>query len=759
MRILFHGPGLAISKPQVNIQPIFGTQSTTISTFAELKLSHQLTGNRGNMIHAEAPAKLFEHDVKKSIYGNVATLQRSLGDSFADQMEENFDLIIISMANFIRTDHDGQHLLAPLRALNGRVKFMVLGAGLQGNPDPRNMIPSNLDLIAMFNEQAEVFAVRGRETALWLRKHGYENATIIGCPSLYAYPDSIMSLDYAAARARAENARIMTAGYLKQTENTLHPRGRELVKAFQGLKASYVMQDEVFTFSGLQTTPRAFNEGRCEVDKAVLEDYLKGYGVDNLPFDRYSYFMETSGWRQAAMAHDVFIGDRFHGGVAALQSGIPAIFLSHDNRVAELTSFFDLPALSTKEFARLGLRQTLETHLSDDAERKFKEKYLLLHKRFREFFAGHGLKVHPQPPGSPDTAPAPNPSKAQGGTITQPVRTVSEKIEFSIGKDDHIRIGDVYGKYHFSDISKPLVITFSHLGGSVSEDDMQAMKSPWAFDYLRRKNINCLCFASVRGKNKFYRDQTFIDALDKISAALPNFPNRLGYGTSMGAYAVSAFSGPLNISRLLLASPISTRDPKINYWDLAAKRSLPSFKFDWNGKYSDGAETTAGGYVIYDPLYGLDAQHARRFESLTPLKMPGAGHSGVDLLAQMKILDWVFSSFFEGHIDKPSYYQKIRARKSLASYYRGLLGKENTQITPARRQVVKNYLEKQRPNILKGIPDQIWGLDQASPRQVKQSAIPKSKDDITVISFPTSGSSTAEQSSNLLDRIRRLIGQ
>ncbi|WP_392342680.1 polysaccharide pyruvyl transferase family protein (plasmid) [Phaeobacter sp. BS23] len=42
------------------------------------------------------------------------------------------------------------------------------------------------------------------------------------------------------------------------------------------------------------------------------------------------------------MLHDVYIGDRFHGGVAALQAGQPTIFLKHDNRVAELTEHFGL---------------------------------------------------------------------------------------------------------------------------------------------------------------------------------------------------------------------------------------------------------------------------------------------------------------------------------------------------------------------------------------------------------------------------------
>lgn len=379
------------------MQLVLGTQFPAIRTFSELKQNHLLTGNRGNMIHAEAPAKLFEHDVARSVYGNISTLQRVLGDAFADKIEENFDLVIISMANFIRNDHDGKALLTSLKALDGRVKIIVLGAGIQGNPHPEKMIPSNLQLIDFFNSRADIFAVRGQETAKWLKKHGFNNAKIIGCPSLYVYPESILGMNYAAARNRASGAKILTAGYLKQMDKGLHLRGDELIKAFKGLRASYVFQDEIFGLPEFQNRKGAFHEGRCEVSRDLVEEWLKTLGIVDVPFDRYHYFTETGSWRQAAMAHDVFVGDRFHGGVVALQACKPAMFLCHDNRVSELTRFFNLPALSTAEFTHLGLCRAMETYLSDDAEAKLKERYVSLYNRFRALFAEHGLKVRPLP--------------------------------------------------------------------------------------------------------------------------------------------------------------------------------------------------------------------------------------------------------------------------------------------------------------------------------------------------------------------------
>lgn len=277
--------------------------------------------------------------------------------------------------------------------------------------------------------------------------------------------------------------------------------------------------------------------------------------------------------------------------------------------------------------------------------------------------------------------------------------------EFKKDAFGRVRIGNIYGKYNFFDLKKPLVISFSHLGASVDEGEICSSPSPWAFDYLAKNNINCLCFAGIRGKNNFYRDADFIKALKEIGESLPGFTERLGYGTSMGAYAAAAFSSPLGVSRVLLGSPISTRKREINNWDLDAGRSVESYNFDWNGPYIDAAASKASGYVIYDPLYGLDAIHAKRFTNLKLLKLPGAGHSGFDLLNQAKEMDWVFKSFLDNDLSELAYYKKIRKRKSIPSYYFGILGSESTNINTLRASVVKDFLSKNQPAIYNSIPD------------------------------------------------------
>ena len=392
-RILFHAPGLAAHRPAIGMPHLLGVQPTIMHSLEGLLRSHQLTGNRGNIIHAEAPAKLFRKIPDQSAYGNLSKLLNTLGDSFADRIAENFDVVVISLANFIRPNHDISALGRALVALDGRVPFIVLGAGVQGRNPSSKIAPGTVDTMGIINERAAVFGVRGRETRAWLHKNGFTRAEVLGCPSLYVYPQSIMGLDATNARRKGDAASVLTAGHLSIREDAVVKRGITLAQAFEGIDASYVMQDEFLHYGDLKKMPGVYNDGNSEIDPKIMNEWLSRIAGLPINFRRYYYFNESGSWRHGALRHDVFIGDRFHGGIAALQAGLPAIFLKEDNRVGELTGLFDLPALSIREFRRLGLAGTLEEMLNEQALARMKATYRQRFRHFRKTMADHGLTV------------------------------------------------------------------------------------------------------------------------------------------------------------------------------------------------------------------------------------------------------------------------------------------------------------------------------------------------------------------------------
>lgn len=213
--------------------------------------------------------------------------------------------------------------------------------------------------------------------------------------------------------------------------------------------------------------------------------------------------------------------------------------------------------------------------------------------------------------------------------------------------------GNVYVKYRIVDESLPIVFTFANAyrGDSrcvLSADDVSNCISPWAFDPVAAYGLNVVSFASI-GAPSWYRDQELAELIDGLGPQVLRFSERLGYGDSMGAFGVSAFSSRLHLDRLLLVSPISTLNtgiaPFVRGYEWA--RST----YEWNTGEIDGAKSQSKGVIIYDPLVRGDRLHQQRFsDSFVRLRCPGLGHGLIGPLQRMGLLkpllrDFVFDDF------------------------------------------------------------------------------------------------------------------
>jgi hypothetical protein len=636
MRILFHAPGLAVFRPITKLPHILGVQPTATDRLDTLLPSHKLTGNRGNIIHAEAPAKIFAKSPYESAYGNIAMLQKSLGARFPDVMAAHYDLIIISMANFIRPNHDGSALVKALRGLNDRVPYIVLGCGLQGSHRLSDMMPGNRDLIAHFNENALVFGVRGTKTANWLADNGFGNSSVLGCPSLYAYPNSILKIDGTSARQRGAEANVMTAGHLSMHRGRIVPRGRELATAFEHVKASYVFQDEFFAYGDLPKTPGLYQEGASEVAHEPVNSWLSMQLGQKVDFERYYYFNEASAWRQASLRHDVFIGDRFHGGVAALQAGLPAIFLTHDNRVSELTEHVGLPNLITEEFARRGLADTLNEFLSPEKLSSMKALYKTRYAEFFKVMAPFGLKAAVTLD-AVDTSSTASDNRTVTSVVQKraaPVTPKSEVVQIISQGAYTLRL--IQPKY-----ATDLVITFEAADQTINRKDQQRKGFGEAF--LLKNGYAVL--SVLTSSANWFRPPAIVEAFERpdVKDFLSRFDKRHSYGSSMGGFGALVFADLLGVSNVVVMQPISSLASDLTPWEtrFAHGRAL-----NWSGNYRDGCDgitRPASIYTLFDPAT-LDAKHVFRLAEaagsrLHKISVPEANHAVPRLLLRKGILE------------------------------------------------------------------------------------------------------------------------
>lgn len=245
----------------------------------------------------------------------------------------------------------------------------------------------------------------------------------------------------------------------------------------------------------------------------------------------------------------------------------------------------------------------------------------------------------------------------------------------------------IYCKYFMSDILKPIVVTFAPLN-PISRQEVSKSVSPWGFDFIKNKiGLNVVSFQCIEEDN-WYINKSFQKFISELGDKLKVFSERLGYGVSMGGYGVAAYSNLLNLDRVLLVNPISSLDPKLVPFEVRWQQFQK--KMDWENAL-DGSELKAKGYIIYDPIFHLEAGHAKRFESLTQLKAFGAGHSVPAYLVSMGLLQKLFNDFLIGYIDKNQYYKAIKKRRNSKHYYSFMLGKNNTHLSPRRLEVLLFY--------------------------------------------------------------------
>ena len=96
-------------------------------------------------------------------------------------------------------------------------------------------------------------------------------------------------------------------------------------------------------------------------------------------------FFNTLDWQTSLRECVMSLGMRFHGNMMALQAGIPAVWLVHDNRTRELLNLLQLPTFKFTE----GL--SLQQIYTEADYSEFNKRYPTLYSNYREFLLKNGM--------------------------------------------------------------------------------------------------------------------------------------------------------------------------------------------------------------------------------------------------------------------------------------------------------------------------------------------------------------------------------
>jgi hypothetical protein len=392
MRVLFYRQGDASFLNSSGVKYSGGVAANSSSVLIDHVAVNNLTGNKGNMIHREAMPKLLSYDRQSSAYVNLLRLRDDCAniDEYAEIVNNNFDCVILSMANFIQPGEQEPRLYELLSCLT--IELYVVGVGLQIPKPISEMAESTQKLLRHFDSCAKLFAVRGKRTEAWAHKNGLKNAIALGCPSMFVYPRNLYNVK---APSFSENSKIISAGHIHQSFFSKTKKGRALalMSALEGRNVDYVFQSELFTFKDITSMEGVFDEATSRISTDVVNAFIKQKTSKLPPFKRYFQFDSPAAWRQASSNYDIYVGDRIHGAVAALQSGVPALIIYDDIRVKELASYFHLPAASVQELEEIGLDSLVEDRVNEDCLILFRERYRKVLSKFVRVLNSAGLQL------------------------------------------------------------------------------------------------------------------------------------------------------------------------------------------------------------------------------------------------------------------------------------------------------------------------------------------------------------------------------
>jgi len=264
-------------------------------------------------------------------------------------------------------------------------------------------------------------------------------------------------------------------------------------------------------------------------------------------------------------------------------------------------------------------------------------------------------------------------------------------MSFDFNKDTSFVLGKTYVKYHFQDLSKPIVLLFSPKGSEIPVENVRETIQPWGFSRIKGLGLNVLSFTSLQPRN-WYRHPVLSQYLNvQLPEMLPDFPERLGIGANVGAFGVSLYANALNFQRILLFSPISTLNQERAPWENRYAQALRSL--NWKREDMDGSTTHCAGQIIYDKQHALDNAHVLRYgPQLERINASGFGENVYNHLQTMKLLNKVIGAFIDNNLTNPLFHASLRRRRDYLNYYAELLSHTGHRMTPARQTIIKNRL-------------------------------------------------------------------
>jgi len=343
-------------------------------------------GNTGNMF------------IGHSLYNNLICDTKSYHPGFhlipPDRFREHYDLVLIPASNFVNNVTDLSAHYAYFSKTDVSLVCFGLGSQLLPGQDVA-LAPGTEKFLRLVGERSGSIGVRGTFTAEVLWNLGVRNVSVVGCPSLLSLRAEHLqrllreppTLDKLAVNF-SNNVRrhALNAMAMKVSEDSLFQRVmRE--------NSFYILQNETPEIDLLEARDAGNADGVIAAMERVCASFAVSPSRDDVKqylLQRMRIFFSVNEWLGSTSTMTASVGSRFHGNIAAILSGVPAMFLVHDMRTLELCEFFHLPHLILDRPLEAGL--IVERLLGCDY-RPFEKRIADVQIEWKLFFKRNGIDV------------------------------------------------------------------------------------------------------------------------------------------------------------------------------------------------------------------------------------------------------------------------------------------------------------------------------------------------------------------------------
>lgn len=341
--------------------------------------------NAGNMIHGDAPFKIFPDTVHAT---DTERIRGAGASNFVDFVNNECTHLVLTIANALRLGETSLPNLGRMEKLIRSVKKPIVTFGLGGQSQDddissQQLAPEAISFLRMLSEKSALIGVRGEITAEIVRKKaGVSNVFVTGCPSIFSHPEGVAQVRFSGSPSAGRPAfngtklhypdeRKLLEDAIKLDNFLVEPVNRFNHRYFLEVTGGFSQPSVPYFLAGLVRRDR-------EVGKN-LPQYFRA---------NYRLFRSTASWIEFIKESVSYsYGSRFHANMAALLGGSPALWLTHDSRTREMVDYMCLPNIPINKFDT----DTLSTFDWAGAYRKFSDNFDSILDRFHKYLSTNGL--------------------------------------------------------------------------------------------------------------------------------------------------------------------------------------------------------------------------------------------------------------------------------------------------------------------------------------------------------------------------------